>query len=254
MTDSATPTITSLADRPSLISRVYEINETWPPFTSHDLVASTLLSQVVEEFPQYCAVATDGDRVIARALAVPFNAEADGRTETPDQGWDRVLSWAFRDRRHGLPPTVAGALEITVDTEYLGRGLSYRMLRALRDAAEGQGHRVLLAPVRPTAKHLQPRVPMSDYIRQRREDGLPDDPWLRVHVKAGGTIANVAPASMTVSGSLRQWRQWTGLPFDCDGDIEVPGALAPVRCDIALDRAVYVEPNVWVRHALRTAG
>ncbi|MER7794546.1 hypothetical protein [Streptomyces sp. NPDC097640] len=157
MTDSTTPTITSLADRPSLISRVYEINETWPPFTSHDLVASTLLSRVVEEFPEYCAVATDGDRVIARALAVPFNAEADGRTETPDQGWDRD-----RDRRHGLPPTVASALEITVDTEYLGRGLSYRMLRALRDAAEGQGHSVLLAPVRPTAKHLQPRVPMSD--------------------------------------------------------------------------------------------
>lgn len=86
---------------------------------------------------------------------------------------------------------------------------------------------------------------MSDYIRQRREDGPPEDPRLQVHVKAGGTIANVAPASMTVRGSLRLWRQWTGLPFDRDGGIEVPGALAPVRCDIA---------NVWVRHALRTTG
>lgn len=53
---------------------------------------------------------------------------------------------------------------------------------------------------------------------------------------------------MTVSGSLAQWRQWTGLPFDRDGYLEVPGALAPVHCDTAHDHAVYVEPNVWIRH------
>ncbi|WKX73207.1 N-acetyltransferase [Streptomyces sp. XD-27] len=254
MTDISALTITSLADRPSLISRVYEINETWPVFTPHDLVGSGLLSRVVEEFPQYCAVATDGDRVVARGLAVPFNAEADGREEMPDQGWDRVLSWAFRDRHRELPPTAASALEITVDTEYLGRGLSYGMLRALREAAGRHGHSVLLAPVRPTAKHLAPRVSMAEYIGRRREDGLPQDPWLRVHVKAGGVIAKVAPASMTVSGGLAQWRAWTGLPFDRDGAVEVPGALVPVHCDTAFDRAVYVEPNVWVRHDLRPGG
>ncbi|NUT50102.1 MAG: N-acetyltransferase [Saccharothrix sp.] len=251
MTDPADLTITSLADRPALISRVYEINETWPAFTPHDLDGSALLGRVAEEFPQYCVVATDGDRVAARGLAVPFDAAAPGREEMPAQGWDRVLAWAFHDRFRERPATAAGALEITVDADYLGRGLSHRMLYALREAVAGQGHRVLLAPVRPNGKHLQPRVPMSEYIRLRRADGLPEDPWLRVHVKAGGVIARVAPASMTVSGSLAQWRAWTGLPFDRDGDVEVPGALVPVCCDLAFDSAVYVEPNVWVRHALR---
>nr|WP_308315733.1 hypothetical protein [Streptomyces sp. ISL-100] len=159
--------------------------------------------------------------------------------------------WAFRDQRRGHPPTTASALEITVDSGYLGRGLSYRMLSALRDAVGRQGHDHLLAPVRPTAKHLQPRAPLAEYLRQRRTDGLPADPWLRVHVKAGGTIKKVAPASMTISGSLAQWRHWTSLPFDHDGDIEVPGALVPVHCDTTHDHAVYVEPNVWVRHGVR---
>ncbi|MFI9025724.1 N-acetyltransferase [Streptomyces sp. NPDC053560] len=251
MTDIDDIRITPLTERPSLGARVYEIAETWPAFTAHEPVVGALLSRVLVEFPEYCVVATDGDRIVARGLAVPFDAAGEGRTAAPEQGWDRVLGWAFEDRRHGRAPTAASALEITVDTAYLGRGLSYRMLAALRDAAVRQGHDVLMAPVRPNAKHLEPRVPMAEYVGRRRTDGLPADPWLRVHVKAGGTIERIAPASMTVGGSLAQWRQWTGLPFDRDGDVDVPGALTPVHCDTAQNHAVYVEPNVWVRHDLR---
>jgi GNAT superfamily N-acetyltransferase len=243
--------ITSLAERPALIPRLDEIAESWPPFISHELVASALLDRVPEEFPHYCVVATDGDRMVAKGLSVPFNAVLDGREEMPDQGWDRVVVWAFHDRARARETTAVSALEITVDVGYLGRGLSPRMLAALRDAVWRRGHDLLLAPVRPTAKHLHPGVPMADYVHVRREDGLPVDPWLRVHVRAGGKVARVASAAMTVSGSLAQWRRWTGLPFDCDGAVEVPGALVPVWCDTTHDHAVYVEPNVWVRHGVR---
>ncbi len=53
---------------------------------------------------------------------------------------------------------------------------------------------------------------------------------------------------MTVSGPLDRWREWTGLPFDTEGPVEVAGALVPVHCSPAHGYAVYVEPNVWVRH------
>jgi len=33
----------------------------------------------------------------------------------------------------------------------------------------------------------------------------------------------------------------------------VPEALVPVHCDAEHDHAVYVEPNVWVEHALSDA-
>ncbi|MET9701213.1 N-acetyltransferase [Streptomyces sp. NPDC006529] len=225
----------------------------WPAFIPHEPVAGALLGRVPHAFPQYCVVATDGDRVVARGFAVPFDAASDGREEMPDQGWDRVLGWALRDRRSGAAVTAASALEITVDREYLGRGLSYRMLSALRGAAAARGHRDLLAPVRPTAKHLRPHLPMAEYVRLLREDGLPADPWLRVHVRAGGAIERIAPASTTVSGSLDQWREWTGLPLDRDGAVEVPGALVPLHCDASHGYAVYVEPNVWIRHPLTPA-
>ena len=66
--------------------------------------------------------------------------------------------------------------------------------------------------------------------------------------RAGGQIVSVAPCSMTIPGTLASWRTWTGLPFDTTGPVTVPGALAPVHCDVEADHAVYVEPNVWIRH------
>lgn len=246
--------ITRLTERPEAAGRLYDMAEERPVFVPHDPVAAALLHRVPQEFPAYCVVATDGSRVVARGLSVPFDAVSEGRAETPDGGWDQVLTWAFTDRWAGRAGTAASALEITVDTGYLGRGLSPRMVAALREAAAQQGHAALLAPVRPTGKHLRPRVPLRAYIDERRADGLPADPWLRVHVRAGGTVERVAPASMTVSASLERWREWTGLPFDRDGDVEVTGALVPVHCDLAHGHAVYVEPNVWVRHRLRRSG
>ena len=81
---------------------------------------------------------------------------------------------------------------------------------------------------------------------------LPIDPWLRVHVRAGGRIDKVAPRSMVVPGTLEEWREWTGLPFDQTGPVAVPRALSPVHCDVEHGVAAYVEPNVWVVH--RTGG
>ncbi|MEV6720145.1 N-acetyltransferase [Streptomyces xanthochromogenes] len=250
MTHSNDIAISTLAERPELAARIYEMSDNWPEFIARDLIGYALLARVPEEFPQYCVVATEGDRVIARGFSVPFNATLDGREEMPDRGWDQVLAWAFDDARRGRPVTTASTLEITVDLDHLGRGLSYRMLAAMRAAVGRQGLDALVAPVRPTAKHLRPRLPMAEYLREVRDDGLPADPWLRVHVKAGGTIVKAAAASMTVSGTSAEWRRWTGLPFDRDGEIEVPAALVPVHCDTRHDRVSYVEPNVWVRHPL----
>ncbi|NBH04232.1 hypothetical protein GTY80_13370, partial [Amycolatopsis sp. SID8362] len=63
-----------------------------------------------------------------------------------------------------------------------------------------------------------------------------------------GRVEGVAPCSATVQAPLGDWRRWTGLPFDRDGVVAVPGALAPMFVSVAQDFAVYVEPNVWVSH------
>jgi GNAT superfamily N-acetyltransferase len=247
--------ITDLTERLELAGQLFDFDDPWPEFMLQDKIADALLGHVRSVFPAYCVVATTGDgTVVARGLSIPFCAEGPGRELYPDGGWDRVLTWGFADVRAGRAATAVSALEIAIDKAYQGRGLSPRMLEALRDAARAQGHHTLVAPVRPNAKHREPRISLRTYLTRCREDGLPADPWLRVHVRAGGRIVKVAPASMLIGGSLDEWRRWTGLPFDHDGEVEVPEALVPVRCDVDHDYAVYVEPNVWIHHALGAAG
>ncbi|WP_405583632.1 N-acetyltransferase [Streptomyces sp. NBC_01092] len=244
-------TVASLAERPEMLDRVLEMPDTWPEFVVHDPVGNAHYARIPGEFPEYALFAQDErGEVVAHAFSVPFALNAEGRGLLPARGWDEVLVWAFADLRGGVRPDTVSAISVVIAPHALGGGLSAVMLRAMRENARAHGFREVVAPVRPNAKHLEPHTPIEEYAHRVRTDGLPHDPWLRVHARAGATIDSIAPASMTVAGSLEQWRRWTGLPFDTPGDVEVPGALVPVRCEPERGHAVYVEPNVWMRHPL----
>ncbi|MCF2535200.1 MULTISPECIES: GNAT family N-acetyltransferase [Streptomyces] len=241
----------SLAERPERVAAVLGMADSWPEIVLHDLVGNSHYGRIPAEFPEYVLFAEDeGGEVVAHAFSVPFALDVEGRGALPARGWDQVLAWAFSDLRSGTRPDTVSAISVVVAPQVQGGGLSARMLGAMRDQARAHGFTEVVAPVRPSAKHLEPRTPIEEYAHRVRPDGLPYDPWMRVHARAGATVECVAPASMTVVGSLGMWRGWTGLPFDTEGDVEVPGALVPVRCEPERDLAVYVEPNVWMRHAL----
>jgi GNAT superfamily N-acetyltransferase len=241
--------ITTLAERPEVTTYLGDFWNVWPQFMLQDLIADALIGQVATEFADQCLIATEDGELVAHSRSIPFGFPLEDRTELPSRGWDQVLQWGFEDLRFERETNVSSALEIVIKPTHLGRGLSYRMLQAMRDAVKAKGHTTLYAPVRPNGK-ADARMPMSQYVDQTREDGLPVDPWLRVHVKAGGKIVKVASTSMLIAGSLAEWRTWTGLPFDQTGEVIVPQALVPVLADVDHDRAIYAEPNVWIQHDL----
>ena len=244
-------TIATLEQRPELIERVWDMPDQWDEFMDHDPIAESLFGPVVKSYRQLAVAATDSnDEIVAHGTAMAFRLDADGRRALPDRGWDQALVWAHQDLVRGVEPDTACALEVSVHTDWLGRGLSGQVFAALRAAARSAGFVTLLAPVRPSAKHHEPDTPMDDYARRTREDGLPTDPWLRVHARLGGVIERVAPASQTVTGSLDEWRSWSGVDLPANGPVHVPGGLVPLQCIADHGVAIYVEPNVWVRHDL----
>lgn len=237
--------LVTLAQRPDLAEATYAIP--YPP-DSPAFMAGSLTSllvrgrRVARRWPHLVVALLEDDRPIARGIMVPFRA----RGPLPGRGWDEIAVWAAEDALDDVTPDTAGALEIAVHPDHRGRGHSGTVLAGMRAAAAGLDS--LVIPVRPPDKAAVPATPMRDYAAETRADGLPADRWLRTHVRAGGRIEAVAPCSATVQAPLGDWRRWTGLPFDREGSVEVPGALAPVFVSTAQDFAVYVEPNVWVSH------
>ncbi len=244
-----TLTISVLRDRTDLLDAFWGMESPWPEFMRHDPIGGLFYGNLEERFADYVLVAQDEvGEVAAGAYSVPFVLDG---AELPDNGWDAVIRSGLLASIQGSTPNAVSAVEIAVRRDRQGTGLSSQLLAAMRTNAARLGFEELVAPVRPSHK-ADVHEPMASYAFRTRDDGLPVDPWLRVHVRAGGRIDKVAPRSMVIPGTLEEWREWTGLPFDRTGPIEVPKALAPVWCDVEHGVATYVEPNVWVRH--RTSG
>lgn len=245
--------IEPLDRRPDLAGHRSRMPDVWPAFVQQDPISNFYYVTALDDHPEHILVAydeTEAEIPVALAFSVPFEFGIDGRTALPPDGWDAVIRWGALDLKQGRTPNLVSALEISIRPDRRGRGLAAVMLNAMRDNVRRLGFDTLVAPVRPNGKPSEPATPMSEYAFRTREDGLPADPWLRVHVRAGGKIVGVCPRAMVISGTLEEWRAWTGLAFDRSGDVEVPGALVPVHCSVAHDHAVYVEPGVWVRHTL----
>jgi GNAT superfamily N-acetyltransferase len=246
----------TLSERPELRGRAFsaEFAAAVPEFMRHDPAAALYYADhALDRYLDFVLVATDREdpgRVVARAVAVPFafGDAALGRAELPDEGWDAVIRWAHADWLAGRTPNAVSALEIMVLPPYRGRGVSQFMLKAMRDNAARRGFADLYAPIRPTEKHQWPKLPFAEYVALKRADGLPQDSWIRAHIRLGAKIVKVAPYSMVIAGTLAEWSSWTGMRFDTSGEAIIPGALSPVHVSREQDHAVYIEANLWMHH------
>jgi GNAT superfamily N-acetyltransferase len=230
------------AERPDLAARTGEIEDTLATFMGHGEVALRHWGKLRPELPELQLVLWDEERdaVVGHARTLPAR-EADGLPGGID---DMLESW-FGDAPRP-EPDVLSAMVAVVDRSHHGKGLSRQLIEAMRGLAARAGFSSLIAPVRPTWKDRYPLIPMERYARWTRADGLPFDPWLRVHARLGGELLEVCPASMRIEGTSEEWEDWTGMRFPEDGAYVVPGALVPV--ELTGGRGSYVEPNVWMRH------
>lgn len=222
------------------------IDSIWPEFMQQDPIANQYWSRLFTDFSHCQFVLLDGSTAVGTANSIPVDWDGtDG--DLPDEGWDWALSKGMADGdQHRSPRSLVG-LQIAIAPSHQGRGLSYRFVQQLRDRTTQQGLDRLIIPVRPTHKHRYPLTPIARYI-EWQNDGLPFDPWLRVHVRAGGRIVKPCNQAMTIRGTVAAWEAWTGLALPDSGNYIIPQALAPLVVDRPADSATYVEPNVWVEH------
>jgi GNAT superfamily N-acetyltransferase len=241
--------IVDLASRPDLCESALNLGDVGGEFIYQGSSGKMITAErFLRHWSRYFLIALDDDGVpIARALSVPLKFPADDRAELPEHGWDEAIQWAAQDVMDAREPDALCALEVVVAPRMRGTGLSTPMLKALKARAAETGLKRLIVSVRPIGKEDEPEVPMAEYAVRRRDDGFLADRWLRTHERLGAKVLKICPFAVTISGSLADWRAWTGVKL-ADGDNLIPGGIAPVSASIERDCAVYVEANVWMEH------
>ncbi len=246
----AEPRAFTLEERPDLVTRLSELSDdgSWPEFALHSNVALELWKELRSQFLgfQWVLLDEERDQVIGMGYSAPV--AWDGSVEHLPGGFDDVLRTSLLQLAEGVRPNTLSALMATITPSRRGEGLSGLLIQTMRRVAGAHGFDHLIAPVRPTWKERYPLMPIERYVTWRRDDGLPFDPWIRLHERLGGRILAPCPDSTLFSATVAEWESWTKMAFPEDGDYVIPGALSLLHIDHERDLGVHVEPNVWVRH------
>jgi len=221
--------------------------DAFPPWVIYgDPASDVWWDRVRSWFPEFSVVLSDDGELVASGWAVPIAWDGT-RTGLPS-GYTASLRCAVEGRETGTAPNTLVVCAAVVLPIRSRTGLAGSLLSVIRDLPAAHDLPHVLVPVRPTLKSSYPLTPIDVITAWTRPDGLPLDPWLRTHVRVGGTVLATAPASQTLTAPVADWERWTGLDLPSTGDYFVAGGLAPLHVDRDRDVATLVEPNVWVQH------
>ena len=247
-------TVRTVAAHPELQGTISDLIESvWPWFVlesdpphSYDLPMQNWYG-IYRRWPELQFVLLDGDTVVAagNALAVAWHGAA---ADLPDTGWHWAMIQGELDHAAGRTPRTLCALSVTVDRAHQGRRLSRTVLKTMHRLAQDAGLSRMVAPVRPTWKSRYPLTPMAEYAVWTGDQGLPFDPWMRVHARVGARVVKACNRSMAMAGRVGEWERWLDMRFPASGDYVGPGLLSTLHIDRERDEGVYIEPNVWMEH------
>ncbi len=220
-----------------------------PEFLNSDPAVERFWPELPTAFPayQFCLIDQETGKPIGIGNSIPIRFTGEW-SALPAGGLDWVLEQGFHGHAEGEPPTLVSALYILVSDSYRGSNMSVELLANMKRIARRQGFDHLIAPVRPWMKSRYPLIPMEEYCQWQNGRGEPFDPWLRVHIRAGGRMLHICERAMAVDASTEAWSAWTGMEFPGDGSYTIPHGLVPL--EVRSLNGKYVEPGVWVLHEL----
>lgn len=197
-------------------------------------------------FPQFQIVLTEDETPVASGWAVPLHWSGD-LADLPT-GYTDSLRRAVEDHEAARPTNTLVVCAAVVLPGHSRTGLAGELLTAIRDLPAAAGLDHVLVPIRPTLKSSYPLTDIDTYASWTRRDGQPLDPWMRTHLRIGGTMLATAPASQTLRASVASWEEWAQLALPTTGQYVIPGGPSPLRVDRDRDLGTLTEANIWIMH------
>ena len=242
--------VVSLSERNDLYEKQRLLTaEAWPEFIRHDDASDEYWMRLIKNFEDYQLLLIDNDEILSIITTVPLHMEGE-LSSLPEEGWDWVVRKSVEDYEKNLEPTLLAGIQIVINPEHQGKGISYTAVSEMAAFAKKKGFSQLVIPVRPSLKFRYPLIPIDDYLNWRDEKGFSMDPWIRVHEKLGAKILHVCTRAMSITGTVDEWEKWTGKKIPMSGKYVIEKGLVPLEVDIKKNQGCYLEPNVWVAHQI----
>ena len=242
--------VVSFKERPDLYDIQEEIcGKAFPTFLYYSEIAANTWEKMIDYYREYQLLLLYNDKVVSVFNCMPMNLDIPDE-ELPEEAFNWGLEKGIEDFESGKEINAALGVQIIIPSEYQGKGISSITVGEIKKMCVKMGIKKLIIPIRPTLKSKYPLNDIDNYIKWKNEEGLPFDPWLRVHVKQKGKIIRTCKKAVEIKGTIKQWETWTKMKFPESGLYVVEGALCPVKINTENNLGIYIEPNVWVTYEI----
>ena len=163
----------------------------------------------------------------------------------PDEGWDWLIQKGISDYESSIKPNCLGGLQIGISKKYQNQGYSKKIINLAKELSKKNNFLYFIIPIRPTYKYKYPLIEMEKYINWNKDKKI-YDPWIRIHKNCGAEIIKICKKSMTFTGTIKEWEEWSGLDLIESGNYIIEGTLNPVQIDIEKNYGIYYDENIWI--------
>jgi len=216
----------------------------YPDFINYSAAISNYWEKMERYFPEWQLFFFLENTLIGCMNTIPINYSS-SLEDLPQEGWDWLLEKGTRDYEAGKNPTCLGGIQINVLKPFRGNGYSKQILKAGKEKFSLSRLDYFILPIRPTRKHLYPKLSMQEYLSWKVDDKL-FDPWIRTHMNAGAQLLHVCSRSMQVSGDVKFWEQRLQKEITTSRYIHFPGAINSIHVNLEKDIGIYEEDNIWI--------
>jgi len=147
----------------------------WPEFMLHNPVSNSNWHKLFEIFPEYQFSLESNGEIIGATNCLPYFWDKPFE-DLPERGWDWVFEKGINDKIKGIKANILNGLQIAVNKDYQGKGISSIILKEMISVARDNDFKYITILVRPSLKSKYPLIPIDNYLKWKREDGLPYDP------------------------------------------------------------------------------
>lgn len=222
-----------------------EVALAFPAIIQNSEIVKYSWEKVETYFPDFQRILiNENNTIVGIVCTLPFYWE-DELSELPMDGWDWLMGKGIDDFEKKQKPNLLGGLQIIINKEYKGKGLSRTFIAEGKRIMATKGLKYFALPIRPTLKHNFPDMSMDDYL-EYKENGKIYDPWIRTHLKSGAKLIKVCTNAMNVKGDIQFWESLMNRKINQSGLYKVDGGLNLVKISKEENIGEYSEDNIWI--------